>query len=194
MFAMSQASELDAAAHIARVDAGSGQLVHAGVFAFDQRSGDQGHAAADHVHGDNIEALFSVRRQLAKICAEQIRKRPGSVDAFVPAAEGSVLRTFDDGGADDSDWEILAVTGQNRFAKAFSESVSIRPAQVLRAPHAYADELVAHPAAAIAFEHGIEFAGGNAGFIGAPAKSLAAQSAGKFGTFGALFDVLDRLA
>ncbi len=54
---------------------------------------------------------------------------------------------------------------------------------MLRAAHAHADQFVANPAAAIAFEYAIEFAGGNAGFVGATAQGLTPQSAGKFGTF-----------
>src|SRR6266478_849820 len=36
----------------------------------------------------------------------------------------------------------------------------------------------------------IEFASRNAGFVGTTTESLAAEGAGKFGTFGAVFDVL----
>src|ERR1051325_9557982 len=126
MLAMSEAGKLDAAPHIARVDAGSRELVHAGVFARDQRRSYQSHATADHVHGNNVETFFCVRWQLSKIGAQQIGKRAGSIDAFVPSAERTVLRTFNDRRTDDGDWQTLAVTRKNRFAEAFRERIGDR--------------------------------------------------------------------
>src|SRR4029077_70878 len=113
MLTMSQAGEFDAAAHIAGIDAGSGELIDAGVFSLDQSGGDQRHSAANHVHGDYVETFFCVRRQLAEIGAEQIGKWSGGVDAFIPAAERSVLRAFNDGWPNNGDGQILSVARKN---------------------------------------------------------------------------------
>ena len=102
-FAVAEAGEFDGAAHIAGVGDGSGELIDALVAARDERGGNQGHAAADQVHGDQVQALRFVRGKLAEKCSEQIGKRGGGVDALVPAEERLFQRRFHDGGAHDCD-------------------------------------------------------------------------------------------
>src|SRR5216684_5310259 len=95
VFAVGQAGEFDTAAHVDGIDGRSRELVHAGVAPPNHAGGDEGHAAADHVHGNDIEAFALVRRKLAEIRAEQIGKRPRRVDALVPPNEGRALRALD---------------------------------------------------------------------------------------------------
>ena len=87
MLAVGQAGEFDAAPHIHGIDCGGRELVHPSIAPSDDGSGDQCHTSADHVDRDHIEAFAFVGGKLPKIRAEQIRQRPGSIDALVPSRE-----------------------------------------------------------------------------------------------------------
>src|SRR5215467_8954315 len=98
VLAVREARELDAAAHVARIYSGGRKLVHARCLAFDERASDQRHPAANHVHRNDIEALFGIGRQLAEIGPQQIGERAGGIYTLVPAAERAGGRTLYDAG------------------------------------------------------------------------------------------------
>ena len=127
MLAVGKPSELDAAPHIDRIDRGSRKLVQAGMAARDNRGSDERYSAANHVNGNDVEALALVRRKLAEIGAKKVGKRAGGIDAFVPAGEWGALGALDDGRAHDSDSQIAAAPRQHRFAETLGEGVSIWP-------------------------------------------------------------------
>ena len=113
MFAVREASQFDTAAHITGIDAGSRELIHSRVLALNQRGADQRHATANHINGNDIETFFRIGRQLPEIRAQQIGKRPGSIDALIPSAERTLPGTFDNRGANNGDRQILAAPGKN---------------------------------------------------------------------------------
>ena len=194
VLAMSKPGEFDAAAHVHRIDRRSRELVHPGVAPRNDAGGNKCHPAANHVHGNYIEALPLVRRELAEICAKQIRKRPRGIDAFVPPGKRRALRAFHNRRAHDGDRQIASPPRKNRLTKAFCERIRIGPAEMLRAAHPHAYEPVANPACAIAFQDAVEFRHGRCSFVAAASQRLAAKRLGKFGAPGARFDVADRLA
>ncbi len=151
-FPVAQAGQLDRAAHVARIRDGSGQLIDALVAARDERGGDQRHAAADEVHWNQVEALRFRGRKLAEKSAEQIRKRRGGVDAFVPAEERLFDRGFDDRRPHDGDGSIglrVEKIADERFGEALRERVGVGPAEFVGALRARIGESLAQPADAI---------------------------------------------
>ena len=60
VLAMRERSQLDGAAHVARIVRRCSQLIQALMAPLDDRRGDQRHAAADQVHGDHVQAFALV--------------------------------------------------------------------------------------------------------------------------------------
>ncbi len=191
VLAVGEAGELDGARHVDGIDRGGGQLVQARVVPLHKRGGDERHPARDHVHGNDVKAFALVRRKLAKIGAEKIRKRAGGVDAFVPSSEGRALRTFDDRGANDGNGKVAALLREDGFAKTFRERIRIGPAQMLCALHAGADKAIADPTGAIAFGNRVKFTWSDFRRIACTAKGLAAKGFRQFRTFRPLLDALN---
>src|SRR4029077_6946257 len=85
VFAVTQACQFDGASHVARIRDRRGELIDALVAARDERGGNQCHAAADEIDGNQVEAFTFGGGELAKESAEKVGKRRGRVDSFVPA-------------------------------------------------------------------------------------------------------------
>src|SRR5437879_8602936 len=112
MLAVGQPGELDAAPHIDEVDRGSRQLVHAGMAPRDDGRSDERYPPADHVDGNHVETLPLIRRELAKIRSQKVRKRTGSIDPFIPARKGRAFRALHDRRADDDKPSLAAAAGR----------------------------------------------------------------------------------
>src|SRR6266481_6815122 len=194
VLAVSQAGELDTAAHVDGIDGRSRELVHAGVAPRNHAGGNERHAAANHVHGNDVEALAFVRRKLAEVGAKQIGKRPRRVDALVPPDEGRTLRALDNRGTDDGDGEIAAAAREDGFAQAFREGVSVGPTEMLGAAHANANKPVARPARPVTFQNAVEFRGGRGSNVAAASKGLSAKRLRELRAFGAGLDAADGFA
>src|SRR5262249_5837836 len=96
MLAVGKTRQLNAAPHVAGIDARSRELIHARVLTLHEGSCNQRHSAANHVHGNYIETLLFVRWQLPEVCAKQIGKWPGCIDPLVPSRERAARRAFHD--------------------------------------------------------------------------------------------------
>ena len=153
VFAMREAGQLNRAAHVAGIRRGRGELIDAHVPALNQRCGDQRHSAADHVHGNHVETFARVGRKLTEIGAQQIGKRRGSVDAFIPSAKGKSRGSFDNRGPHNRDRQPGAACNEHGFGHAFRQRVGIWPAQPLRATHSDARQPIANPALAVSAQH-----------------------------------------
>src|SRR5260370_774486 len=174
MLAVSQPRELDAAPHVDWINRGSRELVHVSVATRDDRGSNERAPAASDVQGNHIATFPFVRRKLAEIRAEKIRKRPGGIDHLIPPGEGRALRAFYDRGAHDGDGQIAAAARKNGFAETLRERVSVRPAQMLRPAQANAREPIPCPACAIAFQNAVEFSGRRCRFVATASERLAA--------------------
>ena len=119
------------------------------VTALDERGGNQGHAAAYQIDGNNVETLIFIGWKLAKESAQQIGKRRGSIDSFVPSEEGFFERRFDNRRAHDRNRQSLAAFCDQRFSEALGQRIRVRPAQFLRAACSGFGEISLQPADAI---------------------------------------------
>ena len=94
-----QTGQLDRTPHVARVRNRSSEVIHALVPPRNQRRGDQRHAARNKIDGNQIEALVRVAGKLAEKSPQQIGKRRGSIDAFIPAEKRLLDGRLHDGRA-----------------------------------------------------------------------------------------------
>ena len=151
-FAVAEAGQLDRAAHVARIRDGRGELIDALVAARDERGGNQRHAAADEIDRNQIEAFAFIGGKLAEKCAEQIGKRRGGVDAFVPAEERLFDGRFHDRRAHHGNGRVrmrVEKIANERFGEALRERVGVGPAELVRARGAGVGKRLAQPADAI---------------------------------------------
>src|SRR5205814_6425910 len=105
---------------------------HAGMAPRDDGRGDERYPPADHVDGNHVETLPLIRRELAKIRSQKVRKRTGSIDPFIPARKGRAFRALHDRRAHDGNRQIAAPAREDGLAKTLREGVGIRPAEMLR--------------------------------------------------------------
>ena len=158
MFAVRQRRELDRAPHVAGIVGRSGQLIERLVPPFHQRRGDQGHAAAHHVHRNHVQALALVRGQLPEIGPQQIRKRRGSIDAFIPSSKRLLDGCFHDRRPHDGDGQACAARGEQRLRQALGEGIGVGPAQPAGTPHGRAREAISYPAHPVLADQFIDLA------------------------------------
>jgi len=157
-----------------------------------KRGGDERHPARDHVHGNHVEAFALVRRKLAKIGAEKIRKRAGGVDTFVPSGEGACARNFRRWRGERWQWKARAPVAPGWIRQGLFVNV-----YVLGQPRCCARFMPARTRrlrtqrARLRFVTASKFTRSDFRRIACTAKGLAAKGFRQFRTFRPLLDALN---